>query len=404
MKYDFDEVIERRNTNAMNTDGFRSYIFHTGPDTKFAFKDDEFIRMWVADMEFSVAEPILKAIHDRTDKRILGYTQVYDNSYYEAISGWFKRHYDYVFPKKELTFSTGVVPAIFQLVELLTKPGDKILTMTPAYSQFANAAKYNQVELVQTAMKNDNGFFSLDVEDFERKAADPYMKLILLCNPHNPTGHIWTEAELNKIAEVAEKYNLWVVSDEIHCDLLRCGNKHIPMAVVMPEYKKLITCFAPSKTFNIAGLMLSDIIIRDDVLRERFNAKDKNVGCLNPISIAAHIAAFNEGDEWLDQLKVYLDGNFQFTKNYFAEHLPNASMQIPDSTYLAWVDLGKCLPDEKDLAMYFANEAGVLLEGGDAQFVGNAEGFVRLNMAMQRSLLEEGLRRICLAVNKKMNQ
>lgn len=398
MKYDFDEIIERRHTNAMNTDGFRSYIFHTGPETKFAYADDEFVRMWVADMEFTVAEPILQAIKDRVDKRILGYTQIYDNSYYDAFSNWCRKHYNWIPPKKELTFSTGVVPAVFQLVELLSTPGDKIMTLTPAYGQFGHAAEYNHVEMVGCPLINQDGNFSIDFEDFAKKAAAPDMKVFILCNPHNPTGRIWTKEELSKLAEICEANDLWIISDEIHCDLLRCGNSHIPMAKIMSDYTKLVTCMAPSKTFNIAGLMLSDIIIRDDKLRKDFNDRDKNVGCLNPLSIAAHIAAFTEGDEWLDQLKVYLDENFRFAKKYLEAHLPSAKMEIPESTYLAWVDLSGCLPEDMDFSEFFANHAGVLLEGGDAQFVGNAKGFVRLNMAMPRAVIQEGLKRISEAV------
>lgn len=400
MKYNFDEIIDRRNTNAMNTDGFRSYIFHVGPDTVFSFKDEEFIRMWVADMEFAVAPEICQALRERIDKRIFGYTQVYDSRYYEAFSKWCKDRYDWSFPREELTFATGVVPAVFQLVELLVKPGEKMLTLTPAYSQFQNAAKYNGIELVRCPMKKENGAFVMDMAAFEKAAADPKMKLVMWCSPQNPTGRIWTEEELRRVAEIVEKNDLWIVSDEIHCDLLRSGKTHIPMGKVMPDYKKLVTCMAPSKTFNIAGFMLSDIIIRDSELRAAFNGRDKNVGCLNPLSIEAHIAAFEHGWDWLQQLRVYLDGNFDFVGKYLSQHLPEADYYIPEATYLAWVDLSRCLPDVEDIPMFFANEAGVLLEGGDALFVGNAKGYVRLNLAMPRSVIEEGMKRICDTINK----
>lgn len=401
MKYNFDEVIDRKGTNCMNTDGFRSYIFHVGPDTKFKYADDEFVRMWVADMEFAVAEPIQKALHEWVDKKIYGYTQVYEPEYYEAYRAWCKRRYDWDVPVDELTFSTGVVPAVFSLIEILTKPGEKILTMTPAYGQFQHAADYNHVELVQNHLVRKDGSFYIDFDKLEEQASDPFMKVLVLCNPHNPTGRIWTEEELRKIGEIAMKHDLWIVSDEIHCDLVRTGLRHTPMAKVLPDYPKMVTCMAPSKTFNIAGLMLSDIIIRDPELRRTFNERDKNVGCLNPFSIRAHIAAFTEGDEWLDQLREYLDGNFKLVGEYLHEHLPKASYSVPEATYLAWVDLSQCLPEGTDYSMFFANEAGVLLEGGNSQFVGNAEGFVRLNMAMPRATLKEGLRRICDAVNLK---
>ncbi len=197
-----------------------------------------------------------------------------------------------------------------------------------------------------------------------------------------------------------EKHDLWIVSDEIHCDLIRQGLRHIPMGRVMPDYPKLITCMSASKTFNMAGLMFSDIIIRDASERARFSRRDKIAGMLNPLSIAAHQAAYEQGADWLDQLRDYLDANFRYTADFLAARLPEAVFRIPEATYLAWVDLSKCLPDVDDLPGFFANEAGVLLEGGNSLFVGNAEGYVRLNLAMPRSILETGMERIADAVER----
>ena len=224
--------------------------------------------------------------------------------------------------------------------------------------------------------------------------------MLLWCNPHNPTGRIWTEEELKRVAEIVEKNDLWLVSDEIHCDLIRRSLCHTPMGKIMPDYKKLITCMSASKTFNMAGLMFSDIIIRDEDEREHFNGRDKIAGMLNPLSIVAHQAAYEQGTEWLDQLKVYLDGNFKYVEDFFDKRLPEAKFRIPEATYLAWVDLSKCLPGVNDLPGFFANEAGVLLEGGNSLFVGNAEGFVRLNLAMPRSILETGMERIADSIER----
>ena len=196
-----------------------------------------------------------------------------------------------------------------------------------------------------------------------------------------------------------EKYNLWIVSDEIHCDLIRCGRKHIPMAKVMTDYPKLITCMAPSKTFNLAGLAFSNIIIRDPVLRERFKERDKLFGMVNPMSLTAAKAAYDKGGAWPVELKQYLDANFAFVKDFFDKNLPDAVMYIPEATYLAWVDLSKCLPDVEDLPDFFANKAGVLLEGGNGLFVGNAAGYIRLNLAMPRSILKTGLERMRDTIN-----
>lgn len=400
MKYNFDEIIERRHTNAMNTDGFRSFIFNAGPEARFAYADDEFIRMWVADMEFAVAPEIRQAIKDWTDKRIFGYTQVYDSSYYDALSAWCQRRYDWTFPKEELCYSTGVVGALFQLVEILCEPGDKVMTVTPAYGQFGNAAKYNSVEMVQSPLIYKDNHFSLDFADLEEKARDPKMKVLIWCSPHNPSGRVWTREELERLAEIVTENDLWIISDEIHCDLLRVGQKHIPTGKILTDYPKLITCMAPSKAFNIAGLMLSAIIIRDPELRKAFKARDKNVGCLNPFSIAAHLAAYTQGEPWLEELQAYLDSNFALVKDFFNERLPEAGCYIPEATYLAWVDLGAYISDVENIPLFFANEAGVLLEGGDSLFVGNADGFVRLNLAMPQSVLQEGLERIAAAVKK----
>lgn len=400
MKYNFDEIIERRNTNALNTDGFRGYIFNAGPEKVFPYKDEEFIRMWVADMEFATPPEICDAMKARIEKRIFGYSGVYDSKYYDVFVKWCKDMYDWEFPQEQLVFSAGIIPALYQLVEDIVLPDGKFMTMTPAYGFFLHAAEYNDVELVKSDLKYDNGTFKIDFDDFEKKASDPSVKMIMWCNPHNPTGRVWTEEELKKVAEIVEKYDLWIISDEIHCDLLRQDQRHIPMAKIMPEYKKLVTCMSASKTFNIAGLLHSNIIIRDPEMRAQFVKRDKLVGSINPISLEAHRTAYEKGGDWLEELKTYLDENFKFMKEYLNENAPAVECFVPEATYLAWVDMGKALPDVEDMCDFFANEAGVLLEGGNGLFVGNAEGYVRLNLAMPRALIAEGLKRMAAAIAK----
>ena len=400
MKYDFDEIIDRRNTNALNTDGFRGYIFHAGPEKVFPFKDEEFVRMWVADMEFATPPEICEAIKERVDKRIFGYTMMFDPNYYNTFSNWCRTRYDWSFPREELTFSPGIIPALYQLVEDLLEKDEKFIVTTPSYGYFLHAAEYNHIDIECSALINHDGYFTIDFEDLEKKAAAPKVKMLLWCNPHNPTGRIWKEDELRRVAEIVEKNDLWLISDEIHCDLVRTGLRHTPMGKIMPNYPKLITCMSASKTFNMAGLMFSDIIIRDKQERETFAGRDKIVGMINPISIAAHQAAYERCGEWLEQMKIYLDENFRFVESYLKEHLPKAKFIIPEATYLAWVDLRECLPAVDDLPGFFANEAGVLLEGGNSLFVGNAEGFVRLNLAMPRSIIETGLQRICDSIDR----
>lgn len=398
--YNFDEIIDRQHTNALKTDGFRGYIFHAGPEKVFPYKDDEFIHMWVADMEFAVAPEIIDAMRQRLDRRIFGYTGVFTHDYYDSFSKWCKDHYDWSFPEEELCFRPGIIPALYQFAETLCTKDEKVLMNTPAYGYFLHAAEYAGVgALLSTLKKKEDGTFELDFENFEKQCADPACKLVFWCNPQNPTGRMWTEEELRRVAEIVEKYNLWIISDEIHCDLIRCGRKHIPMAKVMPDYPKLITCMAPSKTFNIAGLAFSNIIIRDPALRARFQERDKLFGMVNPLSLTAAKAAYDQGGAWHEALKSYLDGNFAFVKEFMNEYMPEAVMYIPEATYLAWVDMSKCLPDVEDLPGFFADNAGVLLEGGNSLFVGNAAGYIRLNLAMPKSVIRTGLERMRDAIN-----
>lgn len=400
--YNFDEIIDRRGTNALNTDGFRQYIFHAGPEKVFPFKDEEFVRMWVADMEFAVAPEIIDAMRARLDRRIFGYTGVYDSSYYESFRKWCVDHYDWDFPQEQLCFSPGIIPALYQLVENICAKEEKVVLHTPAYGYFLHAAEYSHLDVLHSPLKKDeNGEFEIDFDVFEKQCSDPKAKLLFWCNPHNPTGRVWTEEELRHVAQIVKKYNLWIISDEIHCDLLRQGEKHIPMAKIMPNYPKLITCMAPTKTFNMAGLAFSNVIIRDEATRESFKERDKLFGMVNPISLAAAKAAYDVGENWRNELRTYLDGNFRFVKDFLHEHLPEAVMNIPAATYLAWVDMSKCLPGEADLPGFFANKAGVLLEGGDSLFVSNAQGYVRLNLAMPRSIIQTGLERMRDAIYKE---
>ena len=393
-KYNFDEIVDRRNTNSLNVEGWRSYIFGEGYTKEFPFKDEEFIRMWVADMEFAVAPEICDAIKARVDKRIFGYTRLYSEDYYNALRNWCESRYGWSFPKEELVISSGVVPIIYQVVENLVKEDEKILFLTPSYGPFKISAEFNNVSYVESPLLIEDGKFLIDYDDLDQKLADPKVKLLIFCNPHNPTGRVWTEEELKKVAELVEKHDKWILSDEIHCDLVRVGNHHIPMGKIMPDYTKLITGMAASKTFNIAGLLYANVIIRDPEQRNKFMSRDKISNLYNPLSIAAHQAAYEKGGEWLEELSEYLDGNFSFLKSFLDEYLPETNYTVAESTYLAWVNLKPYLGDLQDYTEFFAERAGVLLEGGDKLFVGNAEGYVRLNLAMPRATLKIGMERI----------
>ena len=401
MRYDVDEIIDRKNTNSENIEGFRSYMFSDEPDIELPVPDDELIRMWVADMEFAVAPEICEALQERIDKRIFGYTSVFDSGYYDAFSVWCGKRYGWDFPREELVFSPGVIPALYELVELLTEPDEKVLFMTPSYGFFKHACRYSGRQFVCSDLINDGGHFRVDLDDFAAKAADPAVKLVIWCNPHNPTGRVWTESEAREVAGIIEKNELWVISDEIHCDLTRKGQRHIPMGKIMPDYSRLITCMAASKTFNLAGMLFSNIVIRDAGLRRRFVRANKLGESVNPLSLAAYQAAYEKGGEWLDQLQDYLDANFEFAVKYIRENIPGAVCEVSQATYLLWVDLNGCGIDTSELSKFFAKSAGVLVESGNRLFVGNAAGFARINLAMPRTLAAEGLERMAAAVREE---
>lgn len=400
MKTNFDEVVERRHTNCMNTDGFRSYIFHADKTMKFPWEDDEFVRMWVADMEFATAPCVVEAIKQRADQRIFGYTKVFDAEYYRAFAAWCDRLYDWHCKEGDLVTSNGIIPALYELVSYLTKPDEKVLINTPAYAYFKHAGDFNGRETVCSDLKNDEGYYTIDFDDFARKAADPKVTLFFLCNPHNPSGRVWSREELLRVFKICRDNHVFIVSDEIHCDLLRCGVRHTPMAKVIaavdPAFDRIVTCMAPSKTFNLAGLMISNIVIPNAELRKIWD--ERHYSFDNPLSIAAAQAAYTDGAEWHQELREYLDGNFKFTKEYLISHLPKAVFRIPEATYLAWVDVAAYVKPDTQLPLFFANKAGVLLAGGN-MFVQNSDTDIRLNLAMPRKMLAVGLDRICRVLN-----
>jgi cystathionine beta-lyase len=398
MNYNFDEVIDRRNTNALNTDGFKSYIFKDA-NISLPFRDEEYIRMWVADMEFATPDFVLDAIKQRVDRQILGYSMVFDSAYYEAFAAWTQKMYGWKCEREHLITSLGIIPALYDLVEYLTKPDEKVLIFTPSYAYFMHAVNRSKRTLVCSNLLNSDDNYTMDWEDIRRKTADKKTTLCILCNPHNPTGRVWTEVELQAFGEIMVENNMWVISDEIHCDLLRSGKVHTPLAKLFPDYTRLITCMAPSKTFNMAGMMFSNIVIPDEELRTLWNSRDD--GLRNPLSITGAQAAYEQGYDWLMQLRTYLDANFTFMSEYLNANLPKAKHQISQSTYLAWVDVSAYFSDitQVSLPLFFAEKAGVLLEGGN-MFVQNSDGHIRINLACPQSVLAEGLKRICEALNQ----
>ncbi|MGI6175741.1 MAG: MalY/PatB family protein [Christensenellales bacterium] len=399
MQYNFDEIIDRRHTNAVNVEAYRTAIFND-PEREISFcrPEDELIRMWVADMEFATPDVIIDGIRKCLNQRIFGYTRVYEPAYFEALAHWTQTHYGWTFPKEQLVTSNGIVPALYELVDYICAPDEKVLIFTPSYGPFRRAADLNHRECLHSDLLYDDGCYTIDWQDVAAKLDDPKVTLCIFCNPHNPTGRLWTQEELQKLGELCIQRGVWIISDEIHCDLLRTGKSHIPLAKLFPEYPRVITCMAPSKTFNIAGLMFSNIIIPDKPLRKKWLSCYHNSD--NPLSIAAAQAAYESGTDWLEGLRVYLDSNLALVKETLSQRLPKAIFRIPDATYLAWIDLRAYFDPEEDLSLFFAQNAGVLLEGSK-MFVQNADGFIRLSLACPRATVQEAMRRICDAVNAR---
>lgn len=392
MSWNFDRIIDRRNTQCLSIEACRGRM-------DIPYSDEEIVRMWVADMDFAAPDCVLQALHARVDHGIFGYTEMFGDALPQAFAAWCERMYGWRFPQEQLCTSHGIVPALFDLIRLRCKPGEKALFFTPSYGPFRRAAVDTGHEYVcSDLVRGEDGVFRIDFDDFAAKAADPAVTVCILCNPHNPTGRIWTDDELRRIGEICLENGLLILSDEIHCDLLRSGRTHTPLAKLFPDSERIVTCMAPSKTFNIAGLQFSTIVIPDPELRAAW--KKTHTEGENPFSLTAAQAAYSDGGyAWLMALREYIDGNFAFTADYFAAHAPKVRFQIPESTYLAWVDVSAYTGPQTELRRLFAERAGVIVNDG-SMFVRNAEGFLRLNLACPRAIVEKGLSRICRVLNE----
>lgn len=397
MKYNFDEIIDRSNTHSVNYEGWRK----TAEGNIALAPTEEYIRMWVADMDFATPPEILKAMRQRLDKKILGYSAVMDDSYIKVLEKWFLKRYAWKINREHLIFSPGVVPALNRLVDLLTQKEEGILIHTPSYFPFYSAALINKRNIYFSKLKNQNGHFDISFDDIEKQLKDPTknIKLFIHCHPHNPTGRVWTKDELERLGKLCLENDVRIISDEIHCDLLRQGKTHIPLHSLFPESDKIITCTAPSKTFNTAGNLLSHIFIPEASIRKLWN--ERFGGSFSPLAIAGTEAAYAHGEPWLEELKAYLDENFLLLKKKVAELLPLAKFDIPDSTYLAWIDISAYanrIPDSMSVRDFFIEKAKVVVED-DTRYVDNSKGFIRLNIASPRKIVEEGIHRIADALN-----
>ena len=380
MKYNFDEIVPRR--------GSRSYKWDSA-------KDADVLPMWIADMDFRTAPPVIEALEKRVQHGIFGYTKVPD-AYFDAVAGWFERRHGFNFHKDWILFTSGVVPALSAVIKALASPGDKVIVQQPVYNCFFSSIRNNLCEMVSNDLIYRDGTYSIDFVDLEEKASDPRASLLLLCNPHNPAGRVWSREELTKIGEICLRNNVIVVSDEIHCDLTYPGHTFIPFASVSEIFLyNSVTCSAPSKTFNLAGLQVANILTADEGMRKKIDkALNVNEVCeINAFAVEALIAAYNEGEEWLDELRLYLYDNYTYLKEFFAEHLPQLTILPLEATYLVWVDCSAlCLPSAKIAEILLEREKLWVNEGTIYGAAG--EGFIRLNIACTRELLKQGLKKI----------
>jgi cystathionine beta-lyase len=391
--HDFDRVIDRRHTNALAVEGCPTVL--SGPQAPTPAAGGV-IAMWVADMQFAAPPAAIEAMAARLEHPVFGYTIDFDDRLFEAFRTWCEHRYDWPVRRAETRVSLGVIPTLYDLVDCVCGPGDKVLSLTPAYAYFKHAAVHHGREFITSPLLKQGTGYDIDFEDFEAKAKDPKVRIFFLCHPHNPTGRVWREDELRRLGEICLANDVLVVSDEVHCDLLRHGLRHVPMARLFPGDRGIVTCMAPSKTFNLAGMMTALVVIPDADLLTRWESR--RYPFANPLGLAAATGVFRNGAEWLDQLLAYLDDNFALLARTLSERLPRARFRIPDATYLAWVDVSAYFPAGENLTRFFLEHAGVALEGGE-MFVDNGEGMIRLNIACPRSQLRIVLERMCDAID-----
>lgn len=391
MKYNFDEIIDRTKHHSVKWDEL---------ETIFGADSQDVLPMWIADMEFKSPKPIIEAINKAVEHGIYGYTSRTD-SYSQAIIDWMGKRHNWKIKKDWLAFSPGVVPALSLIIRAFCQPGDKVVVQPPVYYPFFRVIENNGCHIANNPLKLSNKKYFMDYEDLEKKIDDPRVKLLILCSPHNPVGRVWQKEELIILGEICLKQNIIVVSDEIHADILFEGYKHTPFASISPAFAhNSITCTAPSKTFNLAGLQTSSLIIPNKKYYKIYEnilnslALDEN----NVFGLVALEAAYRDGEEWLEQLLSYLNENLEFLMKYFKERIPKIEVIKPEGTYLVWLDCQQLGLNSKDLNNFMIKKAKVALDDG-YWFGIEGRGFMRINIACPRSFLEEGLERIERAVN-----
>lgn len=378
MKYDFDKTIDRRATN--------SYKWDSAPEGV--------LPMWVADMDFRTASAIIDALQKRVAHGIFGYTRVPD-AYYDAVTSWFSRRHGWDIDREWIIYTSGVVPAVSAVIKALTVPGDKVIVQTPVYNCFFSSIRNNGCEIVSNPLRRTADTYEMDFDALERCAADPRAKVMLLCNPHNPAGRVWTPDELTRLGNICLRNGVTVVADEIHCELVYQGFKYTPFASLSDAFlHRSVTCVSPSKAFNIAGLQIANIVAFDNDLRSRIDkAININEVCdVNPFGVAATIAAYNEGEEWLNQLVDYLHGNYEAMAEFCRRELPEFSITRLEGTYLVWMDCSSLGMPSDALEHALLDDARLWLNAG-TMYGAEGEGYMRWNIACPRSVMLDGLNR-----------
>ncbi|MDM5299290.1 MalY/PatB family protein [Bacillus pumilus] len=380
----FDEQIIRKGSKSVKWDMAESL---------FLTKDA--LPMWVADMDFKAPQVVLDALKERLDHGVFGYAYQ-DQDTQQAVAGWLKRRHGWTIQTDTILFTPGVVTALSLAVQAFTATGDEVVIQSPVYAPFYQMIEKNGRKVSTNPLKIENDRYMMDFHDLEKKLSRPQAKLMLLCHPHNPSGRAWSSEELKRVGELCVKHGVTVVSDEIHSDLMLYGKPHVPFASLSDDIASItVTCFAPSKTFNLAGLQASAIVIPDEERRTLFTNEMQRIGMghLNAFGIPAMEAAYRHGDEWLDSLVLYLESNIQIAMDYIDEHLPNIRYMKPDASYLLWIDIRDFQFTEAELKRNLLKKGKVILELGHV-YGHEGDGFIRMNLGCPASTVKEGLRRL----------
>lgn len=391
MTFDFDTPVERRGTNCLK------YDF-----AKERGRREDVLPLWVADMDFKVAPGITERLEKAVKHGIFGYSEGKED-YFRAVNGWYKKHFGWETEEKWMIKTPGVVFALAAAVRAFTKEGEAVLLQQPVYYPFSEVILDNKRKLVNSPLQQVNGHYEIDFDDFEKKITENQVKLFLLCSPHNPVGRVWKEWELRKIGDICLKHGVLVISDEIHSDFVYPGSRHLIFASLDPRYADIcVTCTAPSKTFNIAGLQVSNIFIPNPKLKEKFKKAVDGAGYsqVNLMGLLACQAAYETGEEWLSQVKEYIYGNLGFVRDYLKENLPEITLTEPEGTYLIWLDFRKLGLTEEQRQDLVENKARLWLDSG-AMFGPDGEGFERINIACPRNTLKTALDQLRDAVHNR---